>query len=976
MDYSKTLNLPETAFSMKSDAAKTESEVLGIWKDLNIYERRQRSNKGKPKFIMHNPPRPACGRVCIDDALNMILKDIIVKYKLMRGFGVPHFPSWNCYTPAVEREALQLLEGDATAHASEARQSEVRKLCRSLCSEYVAFQKKQFQRLGIFAYWDKVTLNPGSRMGNPAGRSYESRMIEAFGELYEAGYLRKGAKPTRWCINCQTDLAEAETEYRDCKLLSLYVKFPVLHGLEELGEDVYMVVWTNIPWTLPANTAIIVHPDHDYVAVEHTLQENSEILIMAAAAAEDTLGKTQDTKDLSLESGVWSLPYRVVRKMKGLELGEIVYAHPFLDRNSNVILDRRVSLARGTGCVHAAQTKGHYATGGDAVGRGDSAGRPYTRDPKVISAVDQNGQLTEEAGQFCGLNVFESGDAISLELEKRGCLLASEPVEQPYPHCTYCKKPIIVRVADKWIFDLSASNLRQRVLEVVEEVNWLPGWSKNRVFDTIDRGSDWSVSRQRIWGIPAPVFYCSKCGFQIDILEGINASKSMIGRKGVNRWLTARPGDILPEDVICDRCGGRDFRWETEILDTEFISAMSYKAIPTNEEVPPRDQADICLGSNGQNEKWFQFSLLPSIAIEGSPPFKSVLVHGSVLGEDGKRIPDNASPSEDGAPSIQDLLDRFGADILRFWATSMDCRKHLRMSHSCLELVSKVYRRVRNICRFLLGNLSGYDPESDRLDYAYLQEVDRWALHRLAKFTGTTTKALEDCQFHVFYRVLYNFCSVDMSSIYLNMVKRRLYTFPRWSSSRRAVQTVIYEVLTSLTRLIAPVLSFTAEEIWRHIPGVREDCPSVYLSHWPGVNEDFLDDELESRWNYLLKIRSEMRKLLEKIRQEEGISSTSQASIILYASLPDVYDLLDRYIDDLEAIFMVSKVRLMPPDVPVPDGIWESDSIKGLAIEIRRATGEKCERCWIYSDTVGTNEQYPTLCYQCIAILEGGTYYV
>jgi len=974
MDYNKTLNLPETSFSVKATPADIEPEILSIWKDLSIYERRQRSNRGKPRFIMHNPPvQLAYGRVCINDALNMILKDIMVKYKLMCGFDTPNFPSWDFYTPAVEREALQLLGSngqnkaqdtrhktqgklEANARDDEAWRSEVWKRCRSLCLEYIALQKEQFQRLGIFAYWDKTGPNSGS----------ESRMVEVFGTLYKAGYLRKDAKPTRWCINCQTDLAETEIEYMDCKLLSLYVKFPVLHGLEELGEDVYMVVWTNTPWTLAANTAIIVHPDHDYVVVQ---TEAGEILILAAGAIEDAVGRKIKGK------------YRIVRKMKGLELDKIVYAHPFLDRDSDVLLDRRISLARGTGCVHTAQlktqdsrlkTQGNYTGPRDYRVREHSpTSRDQQRGPEVISAVDQDGQLTEEAGQFCGLDVFESSDPISLELEKRGCLLASEPVEQPYPHCSYCKKPTILRVADKWVFDLSANNLRQRVLKIVDEINWLSGWSKDRLSDTIGKRSDWTVSRRRIWGLPVPVFYCNKCDSQVDILECINASKNMINRKGVNRWLTARPSDIFSDDVICDRCGGKDFRWETDILDADFISAVSYKtAFSGGGDLS--QVVDTCLGSDSQNEKWVQFSLLPSMSIEGSPPFKSVLIHRSVVNEDGKRIPE----SGDGAPSIQDLLDEFGADILRFWATSMDCRKRLKLSHSCLELVSKVYRRIKNTCRFLLGNLSGYDPESDRLDYAYFHEVDRWALHKLAKFIGATTKALEDCQFHLFYRLLYNFCSLDMSSVYLNMVKRRLYTFPRWSSSRRAVQTVIYEVLTSLTRLMAPVLSFTAEEIWRHIPGVKEGCPSVYLSKWPDVNKDFLNDELESRWNSLLKIRSEIYKLLEKIRQEEGISDSSQASVILYASSPDIYKLLDRYIDDLETIFMVSKVRLMPPDASVPDGIWESDSVKGLAVEIRRATGEKCKRCWIYSDTVGTNEQYPTLCYQCIAILEGGTYYI
>jgi isoleucyl-tRNA synthetase len=398
---------------------------------------------------------------------------------------------------------------------------------------------------------------------------------------------------------------------------------------------------------------------------------------------------------------------------------------------------------------------------------------------------------------------------------------------------------------------------------------------------------------------------------------------------------------------------------------------MGYSA-NSNESKNLPGPADVCVSSDGQNAKWFQLSLLLPSAIEELPPFKAALVHGYVVDEDGRRV----FGSENEAPSIPDLLDEFGTDVFRLWAASADCRKNLKISHSRLEAVSKVYRRVRNTCRFLLSNLSGYDPKTDRLDYANLDEIDHWALHRLAKLISGATEALEAYRFDLFYRLLHNFCSVDMGSRYLNIVRRRLYTYPRWSSSRRAVQTVIYEVLTSLTRLIAPVLSFTAEDIWRYIPGVKEDCPSVYLSHWPHVNGDFLNDELGDRWDNLLKIGSEIRRITEEVRQEEEISSLSQASVVIYASSQDVYNLLDRYIDDLETIFMVSRVRLNAPEVPVPDGIRESKSVKGLAIEVRRTTGEKCERCWIYSDTVGTNEQFPTLCYRCIDILEGGTYYI
>ncbi|MFC1714704.1 isoleucine--tRNA ligase [Candidatus Poribacteria bacterium] len=928
MDYSKTLNLPEIDFPVKSDPARTELEILSVWEDLKPYEKRQRLNKTKPGFFIHNSLKPVHDHICLEDALEMILKDITVKYKLMCGFNVPSIPGWNCHTPAIEREALQLLESK-----NGVQKSELLKRCRSLCSEYVDQQKEQYHRLGIFAYWDKAVLTSDSKYG--------AKMIRAFADLYEAGYLYKGAKPTRWCINCQTDLSRTEIEYKDHKLLSLYVKFPVIQGLEDLGEDVYMVVWTNAPWTLPANIAITVHPDHDYVAVETA---DKEVLIMAADVMDNIAEKIQGN-------------HEIIRKMKGLELDKIVYAHPFLDRNSDVFLDRSVSMTRGTGCVHAVSESGQ---------------RAHTRqDAKVIATVDKNGQLTEEAGQFCSLNVFESIDLIALELEKRGCLLTSEVVDQPYPYCLYCDEPTIVRLAGKWMLNLNANDLRQRVLKTIDELDWVPGWNKDRISNSIARRSDWSISRQRVWGIPVPVFFCNKCDSQVDLLESINSSRRMIEKRGANRWIAAKPNSILSEGVLCSRCGGKDFRRGTEMLDTGFISAMSYKMMPSNGKAPLQS-ADIFLGSNSNNEKWFQSSLLPSIAIEDSPPFRSVLMHGVIVDEQGKRV----SESRDDALSVENLLESLGADILRLWITSMDSKKRLRISHSQFEVVSSVHQHIRNTCRFMLANLSGYDPESDRVDYAYLQEVDRWALHKLAKFVASATKALESSQFHRLYNLLRSFCSVDMSSLYFNIVRRRLYTSSRWASSRRSVQTVIYEVLIALVKVMAPILSFTAEEIWCQLPAVSEECPSIFLSHWPDVDEDFLDDELESRWDQLLKIRTEIYRSLEEIRQEEEISNFSQASVILYASSQDIYNLLDRYIDDLEEIFTVSKVRLTPPDSPVPDGVQESNSVEGLAIEIRRIAGEKCERCWVYSDTVGTNEQYPTLCYRCIAILEGGTHYI
>jgi len=917
MDYSKTLNLPEMRFPIRPNLARTEPEILSIWKALEPYKKRQRLNKENPRFLVRNMPKPIYEHIRLDDMLDTVLEDAAVKYRLMSGFRVPHLPVWNSYSPAIEREALRFLKSKDAV-----RKSELKRHCRDLCLNYVNQQKEQYQRLGVFADWDKTVLSSDS--------NYKAGMIRAFANLYEAGYLYKGPKPVRWCIGCQTDLLGTEIEYKNYQLLSLYVKFPVIHGLEELGEDVYMLVWTNTAWTLHANTAIFVHPDYDYVALETA---GKEILILAASVVKDVMGKARND-------------YEIIREMKGAELGEIVYAHPFLDKTSHVVLDESVSLVGGTGCIHAT---------------------PYSQSIAVVSAVDRNGHLTEEAGQFCSFNVFESVSLISLELEKRGCLLSSELVEQTYPHCSYCGEPTIIRVADKWILDLNARDLRQRVSETMDELDWIPGWSRDKLSSDLAGRLDWSISRQRTWGIPAPIFYCNKCDFQVDAVESINSSLDIIGRRGAGRWLTTKPNNILPEDVMCTHCGGRDFRWETEMLDIEFISAISYSMMLSGDNAQFQP-ADTCLGNGGQGEKWLQLSLLASVAIENSAPFKFALLHGGIVDEAGKKI----RKSGDSASSIENLLDTFGADVLRLWLTSMDFNKKLRFSHSRLQAVSKMYQRIRNTCRFLLANLSGYDPESDRVDYAYLQEIDRLVLHRLAKFMDRTTEAFENSQFHLVKRLLYSFCSKDVSAFYLNMIKRRLYIFPEWSSSRRAAQTVIYEVFMTLIKVMAPILPFTAEEMWQQMPIVTEECPSVFLSRFPEMDRAFLDDELESRWDKLLKIRSEIHKSLEAARKKEGISNSSQASVMLYASSSDVYALMDRYIDDLENIFMVSKVRLMPQDLPIPDGIRESDDVKGLTIEIRRIAGEKCERCWVYSDTVGTNEQYPTLCYRCIAILEGG----
>lgn len=931
MDYRKTLNLPDNIFPIKVKSSELERKILDFWKKQSIYKKRQELNANGPGYLLYNQPIPAYGHVSIREAVNVILRDIVVKYKLMLGFDVPNYPGWNCYDPNIELEALKFLKKE-----NNVSEQAICRQCRKIASEYISIQKKQLQRLGIFAYWDHPILTSGFRS--------KLKTIETFGELYNLGYLQKDLRMTHWCIECQTDLDKNEVEYKEYDLLSLMVKFPVINGLEEMGENVYLVVMTNTPWTLSSNTTIMIHPNREYVAIK----SNNEVLIMSENAGENFLNEE------NLEN------CNIIRRFKGLELGKTLYAHPLTDKYSEILLDKRISLSKGTGCIHGTlkPTKSNYAS-------------ERQRIHSIIPIIDQYGCLTDEAGQFCGINVFDSSQLISMELEKRNCLLSSKNIKELYPHCLHCKNPVIIKSDDKWFINLGSSDSRQNIIKAINKVDWFPYKSNNTFVNSFANKLEWDISRRRTWGIPFPVFYCNKCNTQLSILESVKASIDAINKNGFNWWLTAKPEKIIPEEILCSRCGGRDFQQESGTFDPEFVSAISYKLLLSSHK-SNLPYIDTYLRGYSNSGKCLQFSILSSISTDGLSPFRSIFAHYGILNRNGNKI----LKKLDGEISLENILDSFGADIFRLWSVSMDSTKELTLSKEQLDSVSKGYMRIRNTCRFLLNNLTGYDQENDRLNYEYLKEIDRWILHRLARLVRDVNKAIDNCQFHTMYRLIYNFCCLDLSSLYLNVVKRRLYVLPRWSSSRRAVQTAIYEILVNLAKLISPFLTFTAEDIWHNIPGITDRCNSIYMSNWPDLSKNLLDPKLEERWNILLKIRSQIYKYLEKIRNEEEVKNSSQAYVTLYTSNQGIYELLESYIDELEIIFKISKVRIMPPGTSMPDGIWESHEIKGLAIEGKKATGEKCERCRIYSDTVGTNEQYPTLCYNCIGILEGGMYYI
>jgi isoleucyl-tRNA synthetase len=934
MNYKKTLNLPKMSFPRKADPAKTESEILSLWRDLNVYERRQRANKGKPKYFIHTPPHQVHKNISVNNAFSMILKDIIIKYKLMSDADVPHIPIWNSYVSGIEHEVFKSLENKKTEkngsslsaktlRDNEIHQAEFRELCHKLCTEYVNTQKEQFQRLGIFARWNKATLT--------SDPDYESEVIRCFESLYNSGYLRKGTKSKFWCINCKSDIDSSEIEYRGYDLLSLHVKFPIMQGLEELGEDVCMLIWIGTPWTLSVNKPVSVNPDYEYAAVE--IKNN--ILIMADSVVDIVMQKYNKSD------------YSIIKRIKGSDLGEVVCSHPLFDKNSKVIFDKHISLERGTGCVYNVSSH---------LDQNDS-------NLETISPINFNGILNGEYDDANSYNIFDPINPISMELERRGYLLSSDLMEQSYPHCSYCKQPLIIRDNEHWIFDFNPSHLKQHTNKAVSIMSCHSSMI-NRISSCVNDIMDWGISRRRIWGIPIPVFYCKKCDQQFDVIEGIKSCRTIIERDGFAKLLATDPNDILPYDSICSNCETRNFRWEMDILNEDFISVLSYKTILWNQK-DSSEHANICLESDSQNGKWSYLSLLSSMALESDSLFNSVIIHGPV-------ISDSADLDR---TLIQNLIDEFGADVIRLCAISADPNKRSRIDHPHIKSVSNIYTRIRNIFRYLLANLEDFEPENDKVEYEYLKEIDKWILHRLAKFTDEMTKAFENYQYNRIYHLLCNFCFSDISSIYISIIKRKLYTYSKWSTGRRSIQTAIYEILTTLAKVMAPVLSFTADEIWGYIPNVKDEFPSVYMSKWANM-EEYLNDNLEQKWDYLLKVRSAIYKTLGNNSEEEYIRNSSQASITLYAHSYDTHNKLNSCADILEEVLMVSKIRLTPPDEPIPDDINILDGMDDISIEVRLTTGDKCERCYIYSDTVGTSELYPTICHKCVSILDGETEYV
>lgn len=921
-DYSKTLNLPQTDFPMRGNLPEREPETLELWERKNIYKKVQEKNKGKQKFILHDGPPYANGDIHLGHTLNKVLKDIIVKFKSMDGFDAPYVPGWDTHGLPIEQRAIKSLG----INRHEVGPVKFREICRGFALQYVDTQRKQFKRLGIRGDWENpyITLQP----------HFEAKQIEVFGEMAKKGYIYKGLKPVYWCPSCETALAEAEVEYGDKKSPSIYVKFKVTDGHGVLpAENTYVVIWTTTPWTLPANVAICLHPDFEYVEIE----ANGENLVVASGLLENF------TKQVGIES------YQIKKTLKGTDLEGVLCQHPFMDRTSVVILGEHVTLEQGTGCVHTAP--GHGVEDFEV-------GKKYNLE--VISPLNNSGIFTKEGGFVEGQTTDQANKSVVAKLEELGALMKFGWIQHQYPHCWRCKSPILFRATEQWF--ASIDGFRKQALEEIDRVKWIPSWGHDRIYNMIADRGDWCISRQRTWGVPIPIFYCEDCGKEIINDETINHVKELFRQHGSDVWFAREAKDLVPEGLICSACGSKKFRKETDIMDVWFDSGSSHRAVLTQPEYWPdlTWPADMYLEGSDQHRGWFNSSLCTSVATTGKAPYKSVLTHGFLVDEQGRK----QSKSLGNVTDPLDIIKQMGADILRLWVSSVDYKSDVAASPAIFKQMSEAYRKIRNTARYLLGNLYDFNPVTDKVEYADMPELDRWALMKLQKLVARVLDAYRNYEFHVVYHAIHNFCTVDMSAFYLDIIKDRLYTSVPNSKERRAAQTVMYDIVNALVRLLTPVLAFSSEEIWKYIP--KEDgAPfSVQLTDMPAVNGSYIDEALEEKWAKVIKIRDEISKALEMARREKKIGHSLDAHVIVYAD-QEKYDFLKPLADELKTIMIVSKAELAEL-TKAPENIFASEELPGLKVGVSQAAGEKCERCWIYSEELGKDEEHPTVCPRCL----------
>ncbi len=921
-DYNSTLNLPATDFPMRGNLPKREPEILKKWEDSRLYYKMIEKNQGKPSYILHDGPPYANGEIHLGTALNKTLKDFIVKYKNMSGFCAPYVPGWDTHGLPIELKAMKSIGVENGAIPP----VELRKHCRDFAMNHVKNQMKQFKRLGTLGDYDDPYLT--------LKHEYEARQVEVFGKMAKDGYMYKGLKPVYWCPDCNTALAEAEIEYSNDPCHSIYVKFNVTDdkGLfTAMGLDlskVFFVIWTTTTWTIPGNLAICLGPDYDYTLV----QVGNEYYVMV-----NELVKT------TMESAGIS-EYKTIGLFRGSELEHIKTKHPLYDRLSPVIVGDHVTLESGTGCVHTAP--GYGVEDFEVCKNYDDIG--------ILVCVDAKGRQTAEAGEFEGMDTDTANKAIAKKLEEVGALLAIQKIVHQYPHCWRCNSPIIYRATEQWF--CSVNGFKDEAVKAIESVKWIPAWGEDRIKGMVRDRSDWCISRQRTWGVPIPIVYCKDCGKPIVTDETIKAISDMFKAEGADAWWIKEPAEFIPSTVKCE-CGCGEFTKEYDIMDVWFDSGVSHTAV-MEQHKGLSWPADLYLEGADQYRGWFQSSLLTSVVYKGSAPYKAVCTHGWVVDGEGKTM--HKSLGNGIAPN--EITDVYGADILRLWVASSDYHSDIRISQPILKQLSEAYKKIRNTARFILGNLGngkGFNPDTDCVSDDKLTELDKWALMRLDSLIDKVNEGYNTFDFHIAFHAIHNFCVTDMSNFYLDIIKDRLYCEKEDSEVRRAAQTAMYRILSAVARLAAPIISFTAEEIWTYMPHTStDDKESIFLNQMPEKSGIEFSDEFVSKWEFIYSTRETVNKVLEEKRNEKLIGKSLEANIIIHCgeSLYEKYNALTEELKDILIVSGVSASKDGNDEVP--------------EIEVIKAEGEKCERCWSYSNTVGSDSEHPTLCARCAAVVK------
>ena len=907
-DYGKTLNLPKTDFPMRGNLPENEPKIFEEILENGLYEKMLKKNEGKEPFVLHDGPPYANGEIHAGHALNKTLKDTVVRYKNLRGYYTPFIPGFDTHGMPTEKKAIEKLG----LNRDEIPVSEFRNTCKEFTKNYKDKQIEGFKRLGVLADWDHpyITYQP----------EMEAKQIEVFGEMYKKGYIYKGLKPVYWCTDCETALAEAEIEYKDVNSNTAYVKFPVIEGNGLFDErDTYIVIWTTTPWTLPGNVGITISPDFEYSLVD----ANGEKLIMATELV-DKVMKIAGIDD-----------YTTIKVYKGTELEGVRCRHPFLPRESRVVLGSEdtilVELGTGTGAVHTAPGYGKedYLCG-------------LKNGLDIVVTVDSKGHQTAEAGPFAGMYYAKSDKEIIKWLEENNLLLAKQTINHSYPHCWRCKHPIIFRATSQWF--ASVDGFRKQALKAIKTVKWHPAWGEDRITKMIEDRNDWCISRQRTWGVPLPIFYCEDCEKEYVTPESLKKVQDIVREKGTNAWFDMPAEELLPEGAKCSECGCTKFKKETDIMDVWFDSGSTHESVLAERGLP---EANLYLEGSDQYRGWFQSSLLTSVATKNKAPYKEVVTHGYVVDSQGRKMSKSLG---NGIDPIQ-MVNEMGADILRLWALSSDYTSDVSISKDILKQVAEVYRKIRNTARFILGNINGLDVNS-LIPYDKLEEIDKFALIKLNKLVADCIKSYDEYDFNRAYQAINTFCVVDMSNFYLDIIKDRLYTAKPDSEERKSAQTAMYIILDALVKILAPMTCFTAEEIWKYMPHTEnENVESVMLTYYPEVNPEYEDKDLEAKWNKIITLKENVAKKLEEARAAKVIGHSLNAKVIISAKADsEELAFLKENISLLMTVFIVSGLEIVEGE---PD------------IRVEIADGEKCERCWMYSVTVGDDKENPTICHRC-----------